>query len=56
MASKFSQTANDSGIKSSTHEIREVNKPLNAQRVAQLIAQDVKEILAEKQRQVSPQQ
>lgn len=55
MASKFSQTANDSIVKTTNYEIR-VSKPLNAQRVAQLIAQDVKEILAEKQKNVSPQQ
>ena len=56
MASKFSQTANDSNIKSTNHEIRETSKPLDAQSVAKLVARDVKEILAEKQRQVRLQQ
>ncbi len=51
MATKFSQPGNEPNIRTIAPDIKE-SKTLDAQKIAQLIAQDVKEILAEKQRQV----
>jgi len=55
MTSKFAEKAPEASVPLNRQSARELIKPSDAQRVAQLVAQDVKEILAAKQKQVQGQ-